>query len=177
MPGPYSFLKSLSKAWRASSELRGAGGPTSIGTAAGTLLVPSRATVTRGINELHSLALSFMAMRTGMGLRHWKRMDGSKWEHCLQQCNSALHLGQLPRKSTSGGRVVAQLKHRAAATCWTRRGRRGPVTSRGGRGPVGLGRSAPKPLESRSVSMYPGCLYLRSLSMGKGYSVTKYQSI
>ena len=43
----------------------------------------------------------------------------------------------------------------------------------GGRGPLGLGRSSRKPLESRSVSMYPGCLYLRSLSMGKGCSVTR----
>src|ERR1039457_7421987 len=118
MPGPYSFLKSLSKAWRASSELRGAGGPTSIGTAAGTLLVPSRATVTRGINELHSLTLSFMAMRTGMGLRHWKRMDGSKLEHCLQQCSSALHLGQLPRKPRSAGGVVARLYTRPGAPAW-----------------------------------------------------------
>ena len=47
--------------------------------------VPSRATVTRGVNEMHSLALSFTGMRTGIGFRHWNRVEGSKCEHCLQQ--------------------------------------------------------------------------------------------
>jgi len=61
---------------------------------------------------------------------------------------------------------VAQLKHREAATCCTRRGRRGPVTSKGGRGPCGLDRSSRKLLLSPE-SMYPFCRYLRSLSMGK----------
>jgi hypothetical protein len=56
-------------------------------------------------------------MRAGMGLRHWKRVEGSKCEHCLQQCNSVLHFGQLLLKSAPGGKVVAQLKQRAAATC------------------------------------------------------------
>src|ERR1019366_7791627 len=97
-------------------------------------------------------------------------MEGSKCEHCLQQCSSALHFGQLPARSVSGGRVVAQLKHRDAATCCTNRGRRGPVTSKGGRGPCGLDRSSRKLLLSPE-SMYPFCLYLRSLSMGK---VTPY---
>jgi len=64
---------------------------------------------------VQSLALSFTAMRTGMGFRHWNRVDGSKWEHCLQQCNSALHLGQLPAKLVPSGRAVEQLKHRGAA--------------------------------------------------------------
>jgi hypothetical protein len=32
--------------------------------------VPSRATVTRGVNEMQSLALSFTGMRTGIGFRH-----------------------------------------------------------------------------------------------------------
>src|SRR5450759_402243 len=93
-------------------------------------------------------------------------MEGSKCEHCLQQCSSALHFGQLPARSVSGGKVVAQLKHRDAATCCTSRGRRGPVTSKGGRGPCGLDRSSRKLLLSPE-SMYPFCLYLRSLSMGK----------
>src|SRR6185295_20380580 len=79
---------------------------------------------------------------------------------------SAPHFGQVPARSVSGGSVVAQLKHRDAATCCTRRGRRGPVTSKGGRGPCGLDRSSRKLLLSPE-SMYPFCRYLRSLSMGK----------
>src|ERR1019366_25369 len=138
----YSFLKSLSKALRASSELRGAGGPTFTGGGAGWLpAVPSRATVTRGVNRLHAFILSFTGIRAGMGFRHWKRIDGSKCEHCLQQCSSAPHFGQLPLNSVSAGSAVEQLKHLAAATCCTRRGSRGPVTSTGGRGPCGLGPS------------------------------------
>ena len=58
--------------------------------------VPSSATVTRGVNSVHSLALSLTGMRTGIGFRHWNRVDGSKCEHCLQQWSSALHFGQLP---------------------------------------------------------------------------------
>lgn len=100
----------------------------------GALAVPSRATVTRGVNRAQTLALSFMAIRTGIGFRHWNRVEGSKCEHCLQQCSSALHLGQLPAKSVPVGSAVEQLKQRAAATCCTRRGRRGPVTSMGGGG-------------------------------------------
>ena len=85
----YNFLKSLSKALLASSALRGAGGPALLfaegGGAEDAPAVPSRATVTRGAKKVHSLALSFTGIRTGMGLRHWNRVEGSKWEHCLQQ--------------------------------------------------------------------------------------------
>jgi len=116
----YSFLNSLSNALRASSAFRGAGGPALIaadGWGADAPFVPSRATVTRGVKSGHSLFLSFTAMRTGIGFMHWKRVEGSKCEHCLQQCKSALHFGHVPEKSVSGGRAVAQLKHRDAATC------------------------------------------------------------
>jgi len=79
------FLKSRSNALRASSAFRGAGGPLcdewlecegvefelDVGEGAGVLAVPSRATVTRGVNEVHSFALSFDGIRTGIGLRHW----------------------------------------------------------------------------------------------------------
>jgi len=64
------FLKSLSKALRASSALRGAGGPADGGGGAEAPAVPSRATVTRGLNEMQSFALSFTGMRTGIGFRH-----------------------------------------------------------------------------------------------------------
>ena len=93
-------------------------------------------------------------------------MDGSKCAHCLQQCKSALHFGHLPFQSTSGERVVEQLKHLAATTFCNNRGRRGPVTSMGGRGPEGLGRSTGRRSPaSRPESMYPRCLYFRSSSM------------
>jgi hypothetical protein len=65
--------------------------------------------VTRGANKGQSLALSFTAILMGIGFRHWNRVLGSKFVHCLQQCNSALHLGQVPVKSMPGGSVVAQL--------------------------------------------------------------------
>ena len=50
-------------------------------------------------------------------------MEGSKCEHCLQQCRAAPHFGQLPSKSISGSSVVEQLKHRAAVTDCTMRGK------------------------------------------------------
>ena len=71
--------------------------------------VPSRATVTRGANSVHSLGLSFSAMRTGMGLLHWNRVEGSKCVHCLQTCSAAPHFGQAPLKSVPFGSVVEQL--------------------------------------------------------------------
>src|SRR5262249_13851249 len=97
---------------------------------------------------------SFTAMRTGIGFTHWKRVEGSKWAHCLQQCKSAPHFGHLLFQSKSEGNVVEQLKQRAATTLCTNRGRRGPVTSMGGRGPDGFGRSpGRRSLGSRSESM------------------------
>jgi hypothetical protein len=71
------------------------------GGAADWVCVPSRATVTRGLNRAQSLALSLAAIRTGIGLMHWKRVEGSKNVHCLQQCSSALHFGQVLEKSGS----------------------------------------------------------------------------
>src|ERR1039458_6006708 len=68
--------------------------------------------------------------------------------------------------------AVEQLEQLEAATCCSRRGKRGPVTSMGGRGPCGLGLPSRGPLPSRSVSIYPCCLYLRSLSM-EIYSVSE----
>jgi hypothetical protein len=69
----------------------------------------SRATVTRGEKSAHSFAWSLMAMRKGIGFKHWKRVDGSKWAHCLQQWSAVLHLGQGPLKLVPGGKVVEQL--------------------------------------------------------------------
>jgi hypothetical protein len=71
----HSFLNSLSNALRASSGLRGAGtratGPDGAGVAGESpLAVPSRATVTLGVNNAQSFRLSLIAIRTGIGLRH-----------------------------------------------------------------------------------------------------------
>jgi len=136
------FLNKLSNAARASFALRGAG----ITPFAGECeTVPegaeSRATVTRGLNNSHVFAWSFNAMRTGMGFTHWKRVEESKFTHCLQQCKAAPHFGHLPVKSISGAKATAQLKQRAAATFCTNRGSLGPVTSIGSLGPDGRGLS------------------------------------
>src|SRR5712692_8085911 len=96
----------------------------------------SRATVTRCLKSSHSLAWSFTAIRSGIGLWHGNRVAGSKCAHCLQQWRAAPHLGQLPFQSTSAGSAIEQLKQRAATTFCKSRGRRGPVTSMGGLGPV-----------------------------------------
>jgi hypothetical protein len=104
-PAKIYFLKRLSKAARASEEFLGAGLE-----AVGLVdEVASRATVTRASNQLHSLAWSFSGKRAGIGFRHWNRVEGSKWAHCLQQCKAALHFGQTLLKSVPFGRVVAQL--------------------------------------------------------------------
>ena len=62
------FLNRASKALRASPGLRGAG--PFAGEGAGAEGEASRATVTRGSNNVHSLALSFTAILTGMGFKH-----------------------------------------------------------------------------------------------------------
>jgi len=118
----YVFLNSRSNAFRASSALRGAGGPPVMCDAGGggadvPFDVPSLATVTRGVNRVQVFVLSFSGIRTGIGFMHWKRVDGSKCVHCLQQCNSVPHFGQVPWKSTSAASAVEQLKQREAATC------------------------------------------------------------
>jgi len=99
------LLKSLSKAARASEELRGAG---LTGSNDRSEYVASLATVTRLPKEAHSFAWSFEGIRTWIGFRHWNRVDGSKCAHCLQQCSAAPHFGQFPLKSVPFGKVVAQ---------------------------------------------------------------------
>jgi hypothetical protein len=113
-----SFLNRLSKAVRASPGVRtscrwGGEGPGPKDEAGGA---PSRMTVTFGVKSSHSFALSLYGIRAGIGFTHWKRVEGSKWEHCLQQCNSVLHFGQLPLKSVPCGSTVEQLKQRDAVT-------------------------------------------------------------
>ena len=72
--GPYGFLNNRSKALRASSAFRGAGGPPVMcgggGGAEAPLDVPSRATVTRGANSVQVFVLSFSGIRTGIGFMH-----------------------------------------------------------------------------------------------------------
>jgi len=99
------FLNRLSNAARASLGVRGVGLAVMLTLAE----VASLATVTRGLNHVHSLAWSLTAIRAGMGFRHWNRVEGSKCAHCLQQCSAALHFGHVPLKSVPAGNVVAQL--------------------------------------------------------------------
>ena len=115
VPNGDQLLKSLSKALRASLALRGASciccallSPRKPcwGGAGGD---PSRATVTRGEKDAQSFALSFTGMRARMGFKHWNRVDGSKWAHCLQQWRGVLHFGQFPEKSVPLGKCVEQL--------------------------------------------------------------------
>jgi len=141
-PRPLRLLEEPVEALRASSELRGAGGPTSIGADAGTLLVPSRATVTRGINELHSLTLSFMAMRTGMGLRHWKRMDGSKLEHMLAAVQLGVALGAVASEVDVGRKGCRAVVTPGGGDVLDEARQAGAGDVDGGRGPNGLGRSS-----------------------------------
>ena len=101
-------MNNASNAVRASLELRGPW-PLLAGEGGGAEGDESRATVTRGAKSVQSFALSFIGILTGIGFRHWKRVEGSKCEHCLQQCNGVLHFGQVPLKSTPGGSAVEQL--------------------------------------------------------------------
>ena len=73
------FLNSRSKALRASLALLGGaifGSGTELrgGIEAGEAF---RATVTRGEKSVQSFRLSLTAMRTGIGFRHWNRVEGS----------------------------------------------------------------------------------------------------
>jgi hypothetical protein len=136
------FLNRLSNAARASVALRGAWLiPFSPPLPAAPEGWASRATVTRGEKKSQVLAWSLRGMRSGIGLTHWNRVEGSKFTHCLQQCRAAWHLGHSPLKSISAANVTPQLKHLDATTFSTRRGSFGPVTSRGGLGPGCLCRS------------------------------------
>ena len=86
--GENYFLKRRSNASRASVALRGAGALTpEIGCRPAFCPETSRATVTRGENNVQLFAWSLIGMRTGMGFMHWKRVEDSKFTHCLQQCS------------------------------------------------------------------------------------------
>ncbi len=129
------FLNSRSNALRASLALRWLALISGTGGFCEALPEASRATVTRGENNGQVLALSLTGMRTGIGFTHWNRVEGSKCPHCLQQCSSAPHFGHTTGNSCPVGNCVEQLKQREAVTACTSRGSRGPVISRGGRGP------------------------------------------
>jgi hypothetical protein len=106
------FLKRLLNAARASFAVRGVTDADASGRVPFVplpLAWPSRATVTLGENMVHSLAASLIAIRSGMGFKHWNLVDGSKCAHCLQQCSAVPHFGQFPRKSVSAGNAIAQL--------------------------------------------------------------------
>src|ERR1700704_4783508 len=88
------FLKSASNALRASLGLRTT--LLELWWTGGGAGAASRATVTRGSNNWHWLVLSLIGIRSGIGFKTWKRVEGSKWPHCLQQWSAAPHLGHAP---------------------------------------------------------------------------------
>src|SRR5438128_11044143 len=75
-----AYLKSLSNAERAS-------------LTSATAVVVSRSTVLRVSNRVHKLRMSFLAIRSTIGLRHWKRAPGSKLTQFLHVCKSPWHFG------------------------------------------------------------------------------------
>jgi len=78
------FLNKFSKAARASLGRKLAGVDVSF----------SR--VTRISKSAHSFRESFFAMRSLTGRMHSKRLPGSKYAHCLHECNSKPHFGHCP---------------------------------------------------------------------------------
>jgi hypothetical protein len=44
----------------------------------------------------HSFLTSFFATRTATGCMHSNRLPGSKYVHCLHECNSNAHFGHFP---------------------------------------------------------------------------------
>ena len=75
------FLNRFSKAARASLGRRLAG------------VEVSFSRVTRISYNVHSLRASFFAIRSFTGCMHSKRLPGSKYAHCLQECSSKPHFG------------------------------------------------------------------------------------
>ena len=71
-------------------------------------------------------------MRTGMGLTHWKRVEGSKYAHCLQQCRAVWHLGHSAGKSEPAVKRGGAIE--AARGCYslhqTRQARTGDIERR-----------------------------------------------
>src|SRR5713226_614582 len=80
----------------------------------------------RNSKKIKAFLASLGEMRSGTGLVHSNCAPESKKRHCLQQCNSAWHLGQVPLGSNPGVRTAPQLEQRARVTVPTMRGVRGP---------------------------------------------------
>ncbi len=84
---PDHFLNRLSNAARASCGFNAAGVDVSFST------------ITRIAYDGHSFRTSFLATRSFTGCIHSNRLDGSKYVHCLHECNSNPHLGHAPSGS------------------------------------------------------------------------------
>jgi hypothetical protein len=107
--GTQSFLNNASKALRVSLRLRGVG-PTP-GAGGRALAATSRATVTHGSNNWHSLALSVLQGNSfGNCL---EALEASGWLEMgalfAAVCKTVRHFGQRPLKSIPFGSAVAQL--------------------------------------------------------------------
>jgi len=124
------FLNRFSNAARASLGFRLAGVDVSF----------SR--VTRISYNVQSLRASFFAIRSLTGCMHSKRLPGSKYVHCLQECNSNPHFGHCPSPELAVPcSTVPHCAHRDTArvpgrftgrgpSAWSQRG--GPLLRSGG---------------------------------------------
>ena len=74
---------------------------------------------------MHSLRTSFFAILSGTGCMHSNRREGSKYVHCLHECNSKPHFGHCPSGSESALSNVPHCEQRETECVpgiWTGRG-------------------------------------------------------
>jgi hypothetical protein len=82
--GSHHFLNRFSNAARASFGFKLAG------------VEVSFSRVSRISNSSHEFRSSFFAIRSVTGCMHSNRLPGSKYVHCLHECNSNPHFGHFP---------------------------------------------------------------------------------
>src|ERR1700674_1265113 len=96
-------------------------------------------------------------MRLGTGCIHSKRLPGSKYAHCLQECSSKPHLGQRPVGGIPGNTVPHCEQRDTARVPGIFTGRGPKVLSLFGGGPLFF---PPPPGGVFSPGFeYPGCFF------------------
>jgi hypothetical protein len=99
---------------------------------------------------------SLRGIRSGIGCMHSNRLDGSKYIHCLHECNSNPHFGQVSGVSPRLGRIVPHCEQRDTVRLAGICSGRGPnVSFRAGFSPDRCCGLSP-------LSWYPCCRYFRS---------------